>query len=117
MDLIFSSPSRSISVAIERKVITLQNDSDAFIKNNIHAYLISHGHMDHLGGFILNTPNDKKGKIIAGLNETISIIQNSYFNGLLWADFGPMGLKVSVTNRFHGYLFVDLIICCLSSDV
>lgn len=69
-------------------------DSDTFIREQIKAYFISHGHLDHISGFILNTPNDKAGKMIFGLNETINIIQQSYFNGQAWADFGPTGLKV-----------------------
>ena len=65
-----------------------------FFQDQIKGYLISHGHLDHISGFLLNTPNDKPGKYIIGLNETIKIIRKHYFNNQAWADFGSTGLKV-----------------------
>jgi cAMP phosphodiesterase len=80
--------------AIKKNSLPSNTNSETFIREQIKAYLISHGHLDHLSGFLLNTPNDKSGKFIIGLNETINIIQKSYFNNLAWTDFGPNGLKV-----------------------
>jgi cAMP phosphodiesterase len=81
-------------IAIEKRSLPLQTDVQGFLQDQIKAYLISHGHLDHISGFILNTPNDKSGKFIIGLNQTINIIRKSYFNNQAWADFGPTGLKV-----------------------
>lgn len=80
-------------------------DSETFIQEQIKAYLISHGHLDHISGFILNTPNDKSGKFIIGLNQTIDIIQKYYFNNQAWIDFGPNGLKVIRNRSIYFYSF------------
>lgn len=83
-------------MAIKSNLLASSIDTETFIQNHIKAYLISHGHLDHLSGFLLNTPNDKRGKYIVALNETINIIQQHYFNGQAWADFGSNGLKVGL---------------------
>ena len=80
--------------AIEQGALPSNTDSETFIQEQIKAYLISHGHLDHNSGFLLYTPNDKAVKYLFGLNETINIIQQSYFNGQAWIDFGPTGFKV-----------------------
>ncbi|CAF1515749.1 unnamed protein product [Rotaria sordida] len=82
-----------IEIAIQQNSLPADTDKETFIREQIKAYLISHGHLDHNSGFILNTPNDKSGKFIIGLNETINIIRQSYFNNQAWADFGSTGLK------------------------
>lgn len=80
--------------AIQKNSLPSNTNIETFIREQIKAYLISHGHLDHISGFIINSPNDKSGKFIIGLNQTINIIQKSYFNNQAWADFGPKGLKV-----------------------
>ena len=82
-------------IAIQQKSLPSNTDSETFFREQIKAYLISHGHLDHNTGFFINNPNDKPGKFIIGLNETINIIRNHYFNNLAWADFGPTGIKVN----------------------
>ncbi len=82
-------------IAIQQQSLPSHTDSETFIREQIKAYLISHGHLDHITGFLINTPNDKSGKFIIGLNETINIIRNHYFNNQAWADFGPTGIKVN----------------------
>ncbi|CAF1230868.1 unnamed protein product [Rotaria sp. Silwood1] len=82
-----------IEMAIEHKSLPEDTDIDVFIRNQIKAYLISHGHLDHVSGFLLNNPNDKAEKVIVGLNETIQIIQDHYYNNKAWINFGPTGLK------------------------
>lgn len=91
-------------IAIEKRSLPLQTDVQGFLQDQIKAYLISHGHLDHISGFILNTPNDKSGKFIIGLNQTINIIRKSYFNNQAWADFGPTGLKV-IKHLLFSFIF------------
>jgi len=81
-------------IAIKHNSLPSDTDIQTFIQEQIKAYLISHGHLDHISGFIINSPNDKSGKFIVGLNQTINTIQNHYFTSQTWADFGPTGLKV-----------------------
>ncbi|UJR35073.1 hypothetical protein I4U23_027849 [Adineta vaga] len=84
-----------IEIAIQKKCFPSTNvTAERFIQEQIKGYFISHGHLDHISGFILNSPNDKAGKTIFGLNETMKIIHDDYFNNQAWADFGPTGLKM-----------------------
>jgi cAMP phosphodiesterase len=82
-------------IAIQQNSLPSSTDRETFIREQIKAYLISHGHLDHITGFLINTPNDKPGKFIIGLNQTINIIQEHYFNNQAWADFGPTEIKVN----------------------
>ncbi|CAF0771610.1 unnamed protein product [Adineta steineri] len=82
-----------LQIAVQKNSLSSNTDVETFFREQIKAYLISHAHLDHNSGFLLNTPNDKSGKFIIGLNETITIIQDHYFNNQAWADFGPTGLK------------------------
>ena len=66
-------------IAIQQQSLPSHTDIETFIREQIKAYLISHGHLDHITGFIINTPNDKSGKFIIGLNQTINIIRKSLF--------------------------------------
>jgi cAMP phosphodiesterase len=81
-------------VAIERRALPDDTDSETFIRRHIKAYLISHAHLDHITGFLLNSPNDQSGKFIVALNQTVDIIRRHYFNNEVWADFASTGLKV-----------------------
>ena len=96
----------SFRVALQRKVLGSASDSETFIRAQIKAYLISHGHLDHLSGFLLNTPNDQAGKFIIALNETVMIIREHYFNNQAWADFGSTGLKVCWHHFSHPHYIV-----------
>lgn len=82
-------------IAIQKKSLPSKTNKEIFIREQIKAYLISHGHLDHITGFLINSANDKSEKFIIGLNETIKIIKDHYFNNKAWADFGPTGLKVN----------------------
>lgn len=82
--------------AIENNALPAQTDIDNFYRERIKAFLITHGHLDHASGFILSTPNDKPGKFIIGINETINVFKNYYFQTGPWLDFGPTGLQASL---------------------
>ncbi|CAF0887212.1 unnamed protein product [Adineta ricciae] len=84
-----------LEMAIKQNCFSSQSlTAEQFLQEKVKAYFISHGHLDHINGFILNSPNDKSGKTIFALNETIQIIQDDFFNNQAWADFGPHGLKL-----------------------
>ena len=51
---------------------------EAIQKQNIKAYFISHGHLDHLSGLILNSPNDI-AKPVYALPSVIDVLKNNYF--------------------------------------
>ncbi len=62
-------------------------------------YLISHPHLDHIAGLILNSPDDSS-KPIYGLPFCLEVIQEKYFNWKSWPNFGNQGEKPFL-NKYH----------------
>ena len=62
------------------------------LRNNIKGYLISHPHLDHIAGLILNSPDDSP-KPIYGLPFCLEAIQETYFNWKSWPNFADQGTK------------------------
>lgn len=62
----------------------------AVFRNLISAYFISHGHLDHLAGLIIASPQDSK-KPIYGSAETIDTLRQYYFNWKVWPNFSDSG--------------------------
>ena len=66
-----------------------------FIKD----YFISHAHLDHTAGLILNSPNDN-AKNIYGFESVLVILKNNYFTWKSWANFASEGDK-PILNKYH----------------
>lgn len=62
----------------------------AIFRNLIGGYFISHGHLDHLAGLIIASPEDSK-KPIYGTMSTIDTLRQHYFNGKVWPNFSDSG--------------------------
>ncbi|SMB92961.1 cyclic-AMP phosphodiesterase [Hymenobacter roseosalivarius DSM 11622] len=77
-----------VEKAVARKVFT--GSAGEVIRNNIKAYLISHAHLDHVAGLLLNATDDSP-KSIYGLSDCLKTIQNDYFNWRTWPNFGSSG--------------------------
>jgi 3',5'-cyclic-nucleotide phosphodiesterase len=61
------------------------------LKNDIKGYLISHAHLDHIGGLVIASPDDGS-KTIYGLPSVSAQIEQTYFNWKAWPnmlDRGP----------------------------
>lgn len=76
--------------AVENKVF--DKDAEYVLRNYIKGYFISHGHLDHLSGLIINAPDDKE-KNIYGIPYTINILKNHYFTDGPWENFTDEGEK------------------------
>jgi 3',5'-cyclic-nucleotide phosphodiesterase len=63
---------------------------EGFVLQNAKAYLISHAHLDHIAGLVINSPVDSK-KDILGIDSTITYLQNDIFNWEIWPNFGDAG--------------------------
>lgn len=60
------------------------------LRNHIKGYLISHAHLDHIAGLILNSTADTE-KPILGIDPTINFIRDHLFNWKIWPNFGSEG--------------------------
>ena len=78
-----------IKKAIENKLF-VETNADEIQKKYIKGYFISHGHLDHLAGLILNAPNDSPKPIYA-FPSVIEVLKNNYFTWKSWANFANEG--------------------------
>jgi cAMP phosphodiesterase len=69
------------------------------LRTNIKAYLISHAHLDHVAGLIINSPADTN-KNIYGTSFCLHNIQTHYFSWQTWANFGDKGEKPALS-KYH----------------
>jgi 3',5'-cyclic-nucleotide phosphodiesterase len=60
------------------------------LQEHIKAYVLSHAHLDHVSGLILNSPDDSQ-KPILGLDATIDTLRDHVFNWQVWPNFGNEG--------------------------
>lgn len=86
-----------IEKAVQQKTFT--GTAAAIIKKDIKGYLISHPHLDHVSGLIINSPDDSS-KNIYGLPFCLNIIQEKYFSWKSWANFGDEGEK-PLLKKYH----------------
>ena len=88
--------------AVSNKLFT-EKSAEEVQKNKIKAYFISHAHLDHVAGLILNSPNDSP-KNIYGFSSVIEIMKNNYFTAKSWANFGSEGDKPILNKYTYNYL-------------
>jgi cAMP phosphodiesterase len=69
------------------------------LKKNIRGYLISHAHLDHLAGMIINSPDDST-KAIYGLDFCLDVLKDKYFTWKNWANFANEGDKPAL-GKYH----------------
>lgn len=77
---------------------------NTILKNNIKGYLISHAHLDHVAGMVLNSPDDTAKNIYASAS-VITILKDKYFTWGSWANFADQGDKPTL-NKYH-YVTLD----------
>jgi cAMP phosphodiesterase len=66
--------------------------AEQVLKQYIKGYFISHAHLDHVSGLIINSPEDSI-KNIYGLPATLETIKTHYFTWQSWANFTNGGEK------------------------
>jgi len=84
----------TINAGIQKAIYfkSLKGNSEEIQRKQIKGYLISHGHLDHLAGLIINSPADTS-KNIYGLPSVLNILRDKYFTWDAWANFANEGEK------------------------
>lgn len=79
-----------IEKAVQAKL--LRGTASEVLKRQVKGFLISHGHLDHLAGMVINSPDDST-KQIYGLDFCLDILKDKYFSWKSWANFANEGEK------------------------
>lgn len=86
-----------IEKAIANTVFTVSVDE--VLRKYIKGYLISHAHLDHVSGLIINSPADSSKTVYAG-KTCMEMMKEHYFNGETWANFGDSGVGFQI-KKYH----------------
>jgi len=91
----------TVHTGLEKAVASgaLTGNVTTLLKENIKGYLISHPHLDHVAGLIINSPDDSQ-KPIYGLPFCLDVIKEKYFSWKSWANFGNEGEKPAL-NKYR----------------
>jgi len=73
--------------------------AEVVLRQHIKSYFISHAHLDHVAGMIINSPEDSS-KNIYGLPFCLDILKEKYFTWKSWANFGNEGDSPRL-NKYH----------------
>ena len=68
------------------------DEQSVILRKRIKGYVISHPHLDHVSGLILNAPDDTV-KSIYGTTSCLDVIRDHYFSWKSWANFSNEGEK------------------------
>lgn len=82
-----------------------KGEASQVLKNNIKGYFISHPHLDHVAGLIINSPDDTVKNIYA-LPFCIDVIKDKYFSWKSWANFADDGEKPRLNNYHYKNLTI-----------
>lgn len=83
--------------AVAQKTFALT--ASQVMRKYIKGYFISHPHLDHVSGLIINSPGDT-AKSIYATQKCMNIMQEHYFNDKTWVNFGDAGLGV-LLKKYH----------------
>ncbi len=90
-----------IRQAINKKIFS--GNAASILRNNVKGYLISHPHLDHVAGLIINSPDDSSKKIY-GLQFCLDVIKSNYFTWKNWANFSNEGDKPTLNKYQYAVL-------------
>lgn len=80
---------KGLEIAAQKKLFPTFNPS-IIQQNHINSYFISHAHLDHTAGLIMNSPSDNAKKLY-GLPSVLEVFKKHYFTWSTWANFGNEG--------------------------
>lgn len=95
-----------IDKALEKKNLDSRLFTDAkwipsgeMLIKHLRAYLLSHAHLDHITGLIINSQIDTP-KSILGIDPTIDNLRDHIFNGRIWPNYGDEGYE-PILKKYH----------------
>jgi cAMP phosphodiesterase len=86
-----------IEKAVANKVFNVPTET--VLRKYIKGYLISHSHLDHLAGLIINSPDDT-AKTIYAFADCIETFKTKYFTWKSWANFTDEG-EAPQLKKYH----------------
>ena len=86
-----------IAKAVAAKAFTV--NANTVLKKYVKGYFISHAHLDHVAGMIIGSPDDST-KTVYALPSCMKMMEDYYFNGEAWANFGDEG-KGFLIKKYH----------------
>ncbi|KRD11183.1 3',5'-cyclic-nucleotide phosphodiesterase [Flavobacterium sp. Root901] len=86
-----------IEKAIENKAFKVS--ASEVLRKYIKGYLISHAHLDHVSGLIINSPADSS-KTVYATQKCMEMMENHYFNDQTWVNFGDKGVGFPL-KKYH----------------
>lgn len=91
----------TLHVGIQKAITnkTFRISDEKILRQYIKGYFISHAHLDHIAGLIINSPEDSS-KNIYGLQSTIETIKTHYFTWASWANFADQG-ETPALKKYH----------------
>jgi 3',5'-cyclic-nucleotide phosphodiesterase len=91
----------TLHYGIEKAVVnkTFNVPASTVLRQYIKGYFISHSHLDHIAGLIINSPEDSTKNIYA-LNDCIETIKTHYFTWKSWANFADQG-ETPALKKYH----------------
>lgn len=104
-DLYICMDAGTVHAGIQRAIDedSWQGDVTDILRNKIKGYLISHPHLDHVAGLVMNAPDDSP-KSIYGSAYTLDVLASHYFSWKSWANFSDRG----EVPRLNKYTLVSL---------
>ena len=88
---------KGLELAAANKLFKSANPS-SIQQQQIKGYFISHAHLDHTAGLIMNSPNDN-AKNLYGLASVLDVFKKNYFTWSAWANFGNEG-EAPILNKY-----------------
>lgn len=88
---------KGLELASANKLFKSANPS-SIQQQQISGYFISHAHLDHTAGLIMNSPNDN-AKDLYGLASVLDVFKKNYFTWSAWANFGNEG-EAPILNKY-----------------
>lgn len=95
--------SNGISHAVARKTFSV--DAETVLKKYIKGYLISHPHLDHISGMIINSVDDTVKHVYA-MEHCISTMKTHYFNWQSWPNLASEG-NAPALNKYRYQLLAE----------